>query len=56
MVKVLRKQNFLIWTYAVCVQDTYYLFGLLFNVPVKSYGHVEMLNWPNQTFSKASLD
>ena len=31
------------------------LFGLMFYIPVNSFGHVETVNSPNHTFSWASL-
>ena len=31
-------------------------FGFMFHVPVNNYGHVEMANLPNHTFSLGKLD
>ena len=31
-------------------------FGFMFHVPVNNYGHVEMANLPNNTFSLGKLD
>ena len=40
----------------LCICDKFVWFGLMFNVPVNSYGNVRMVSSPNSTFFLGKLD